>query len=157
MLECLYEKVTGGPSSRQWRECVVRWAGPISRRWLGQERETWGTPWRSHHYPLTPSHPHTSWHTHSQMVSYIVIQLVEEFETDATKPDSVDVISRKVIRMSTYDQRISAFLVLWRWISQVLSLYTLRLVLLVVTYFSDFRNWGISTVLNLAISKWRMT
>ena len=30
--------------------------------------------------------------------------------------------------------------------------YTLRLVLLVMTYFSDFRNGGISTVLNLAIS-----
>ena len=34
--------------------------------------------------------------THSQMMVYVVEQLVEEFETDATKPDSIDMIANKV-------------------------------------------------------------
>ena len=33
---------------------------------------------------------------HSQMMVYVVEQLVEEFETDATKPDSIDMIANKV-------------------------------------------------------------
>ena len=31
-----------------------------------------------------------------QMMVYLVVQLVEEFETDATKPDSLDIASNKV-------------------------------------------------------------
>ena len=34
--------------------------------------------------------------SHSQMMVYVVEQLVEEFETDATKPDSIDMIANKV-------------------------------------------------------------
>ena len=30
------------------------------------------------------------------MMVYVVVQLVEEFETDATKPDSLDIITNKV-------------------------------------------------------------
>ena len=30
------------------------------------------------------------------MMVYVVEQLVEEFETDATKPDSIDMIANKV-------------------------------------------------------------
>ena len=31
-----------------------------------------------------------------QMMVYLVVQLVEEFETDATKPDSLDIATTKV-------------------------------------------------------------
>ena len=30
------------------------------------------------------------------MMVYLVVQLVEEFETDATKPDSLDIVTNKV-------------------------------------------------------------
>ena len=30
------------------------------------------------------------------MMVYVVVQLVEEFETDATKPDSLDIVTNKV-------------------------------------------------------------
>ncbi|CAI8049662.1 hypothetical protein GBAR_LOCUS27342 [Geodia barretti] len=31
-----------------------------------------------------------------KMMVYVVVQLVEEFETDATKPDSLDIVTNKV-------------------------------------------------------------
>ena len=31
-----------------------------------------------------------------QMMVYVVVQLVEEFETDTTKPDSLDIATSKV-------------------------------------------------------------
>ena len=30
------------------------------------------------------------------MMVYVVVQLVEEFETDATKPDSLEIVTNKV-------------------------------------------------------------
>ena len=30
------------------------------------------------------------------MMVYVVVQLVEEFETDVTKPDSLDIVTNKV-------------------------------------------------------------
>ena len=35
-------------------------------------------------------------HLTVQMMVYVVVQLVEEFETDATKPDSLDIATNKV-------------------------------------------------------------
>ena len=44
---------------------------------------------------LIPCFSHTTYLT-VQMMVYVVVQMVEEFETDATKPDSLDIVTNKV-------------------------------------------------------------